>query len=221
MNKIITIFIVLIAIIASFFAGYQVHKSRTVVIPAETSLQSDKEIITAANNAIQTKSENKFFELFNNFAREQDMSAPSILFSDVKNKLIAFHYPTSQETSDEGVYDYKNNIIYNKLTSATNDSENYSTILAFIDANTILVTTRENGKVKLVAMDFKTKKILKSVDVSLSEGQYIEAMSYYPYDNEIMIGIYNPHNSVDESNYPVSYILNTDTFSFNKRTGPQ
>jgi hypothetical protein len=209
MNKIIIGLITIVALILGFLGGYKLNKSNAPeVVQTENSSVINNEVAVE-----KTDSKNKFFELFNNFTREQDMSAPKILFSDVKNKLIAFYYPTSQESNDEGVYDYKNNIIYNKLTNATNDSENYSTIFAFIDANTILVNIVENGKAKLVAMDFKTKKIVKSVNVDLTEGQYMNALSHYPYGNKIMIGIYSPPHPEDEYNYPMSYVLNTDSFT--------
>ena len=53
-------------------------------------------------------------------------------------------------------------------------------ILAFIDSDTILLNKEENNKAQLVVMNFKTKKIIRSIDVKLEANQYIEALSHYP-----------------------------------------
>ena len=133
------------------------------------------------------KFENKFFDFIDTYTIEQDMGTPRILFMKPEYDQIIFEYPTSQETSEYGVYNYKSNLLYKGIGG--NDYVIRTTPVIFVGQDKLLVYSvnydlpEKDGieKGELSIRDFKNNVI----KVLLSSTTFSEA--YQATDKSITI----------------------------------
>ena len=81
-----------------------------------------------------------------------------IEFLDTDDHLLVYQSDTSDETSEYGVYDYKNDVIYPGLGDSSIGGS--TTPIAFVGADKLLSYSQdENQKYKLSVIDFQNKNI--------------------------------------------------------------
>ncbi len=143
-NFFIALLIFIIGGAAGFFISYTMKPvpSRIVQLPP----------------APQVVEPNKFFEFFDTFTLSRDMGAVNIVFSYPDEHLIAFKYPTSQESVEFGVYDYKNDRIYKGI--GTMGIGGGAEPKSFVGSDKLLFYTDIEDKTPVISIvDFNGKEI--------------------------------------------------------------
>lgn len=187
-------------------------------------VQSKNIAIQATQNtevSTDAKITNKFFELFNTYTMEKDMGNPTIDFAYLNEGLLLFDYPTSQETEDFGVYDYRNDVIYKNVGTIGGNDEYYNTPLSFLDRNTIITIDTGTGSARLSMIDYRTKEVKKTIPINVPQGYNIHEVDHFPMNNNINITF---RNADDTSKNPtgayLQFELNTKTLTLSKPHSP-
>lgn len=179
--------------IAGFAVGYLVRQPKKAVpteaIRAETTEQSPKPVSAPS----------KFFDLFDTFTADKDMGGMTIRFSYPDQHLLVFEYPTSQESFEFGVYDYKNNVMY-RPTGGSSQDQGVSEPRAFVGSDKLLTYTSGEdtfGKAvvpMLSITDFKGNQVK-----ALLRGETVQEV-YGNYGESVIIRT-GPQNNSSTKNY--------------------
>ena len=111
---------------------------------------------------------NKLFAYFDTYSpMTEGRGVDSIRLIDTEKKLFIIEYWTSQETSEYGVYDYKNNELYLGIGGSTIAGS--STPLAFVGSDKLLMYSHfEDTPPVLFVQDFynkSTKTLLTGIKI--------------------------------------------------------
>ncbi len=157
-----------------------------------------------------TVAQNKLFSFFDTFTADKDMGTARTEFMYPEEHLLVLYYPTSQETGSYAVYDYKNDIMHDKVGD-WNYVASQDIPVAFVGTDKLLIkssTENQQPSNSITIRDFQgniIQELFKNASIS----------EIYPhYGKNIFI-------STQQEGKQKTYILDTETLTLTEQGPPK
>ncbi len=196
--------IIIISLGVGFASAWFLMQDR----PVETNVPPEQISLERVNAS------NTFFAFLDTFV-QPDSGVVDILFMKPASHLIAFWYPTGQESASAGVYNYETDTLYKNIGNSSPDSTD--TPIAFIGDDRLLdiIYGEDEDEPQFIVRDFLGKKVADVADIISKEYSYFnQAYGYDDTDGKIYIMMRSTEEHSPETKY-VTYVFDEMTYTFN------
>lgn len=187
----------------------------------ETRITTKRSNIENTDSTNSTTSvPNKFFEFADTFTKNRDVIPPGILETVPEFDVIVFYYPTSQESSQFGVYNYTTNELFTGI--GNNDYVDSQQFVSILGNNQLLiwvspgVDAAPNEPSKLMIKDFNNTTIKTIVLPSTMLPYFHEGYGYDSTTGKLYITVKNNFNHTPTTKYE-TYIFDEKAQTLTKQ----